>query len=61
MPLLSSIAESQSIYNAPEQFHSENIGHDFNLQNTTLQSAPIAIFRSFSALRAEEEADNAEM
>lgn len=61
MSLLGSIAESQSSYNAPKQFHSENIGHDFDLQNTTLQSAPIAIFRSFSALRAEEEADNAEM
>lgn len=61
MPLLGSIAESQSIYNAPEKFHSENIGHDFNLQNTTLQSAPIVIFRSLSALRAEEEADNAEI
>ena len=58
MPLLGSIDESQSIYNAPKQFHSENIGHDFNLQNT---STPIVIFRSFSTVRAEEEAKNAEM
>ena len=61
IPLLGSIAESQSIYNAPEQFHSENIGNDAYLQNTSLQSAPIVSLKFFSALQAEEEATNSEM